>query len=311
MAKRWPVLVSLWLAGTQLTPAIAQDSLSASLNKKTIGLMVADEAWLPIARNFAHGLDHVDGLRILPILGSGSVQALSDLSFLQGVDAAILSSDAISYANQHGLLNPKTYRLNYTAKLDALNVVLVARSSFTTLSSLNGKRIATGPVHSSAYATGEILFGALGLDFQRVALSENEGMAALRNGKADAALMLGSSFEKSGLAGGQWKIISVPLIPSLQETYAPALLVADDFPGLIEPGKSVDTISAALILAVFNWPKGSLHYDKLNAFTAALYANPALGDADRGPINLATQVAGWSRYSVVDDIISSNKGDNP
>ncbi len=311
MVYRLPFIVGLWLTLSSSAFVHAEDQRATMLNRNTIGLMVSEQAWLPLAQNFSHALDHADALRILPILGSGSVQTLSDLVFLQGVDAALVSSDALTYATQHALTADGKQRLYYTAKLDALNVVIIAKSSLSTLSSLEGKRIATGPVHSSSFATGEILFAALGMNFERVALSDNAAIAALRQDKADAVLLLGSSFDQSILTKGDWQILPIPLLPILQQTYAPAMLEAQDFPGLIDQGKTVETISSSLILAVFNWPRGNEHFLKLSKFTNALYANPNLGDADRGPINLATQVAGWPRFSAVDDVIKNNKGDQP
>jgi hypothetical protein len=295
MGKPASRAVAVLLAGLLVAPALAADKLTQRLNQDALGLMVSEVAWLPRGLRLAHALTHEDDLRILPIAGDGSVQALIDLIHLQSVDAALVSSDALAYAQSHALLQGKEGKLSYTARIAPLEAVLIARNGYPNVTSLAGRRIATGPVQSASFATGELLFGALELPFKRVPLTGPAALEALRTGAADAALMLGTDFERTSLAGGSYRVLPIPLPPSLVGSHSPAILTADQLPGLMPPGESIETVSSSLIIAVFNWPRNSEHYYKLRRFTAALAAQPDAAGTGAG--NLAVQVPGWNRHA--------------
>src|ERR1700733_9799548 len=55
-----------------------------------------------IAADIAEVLDDGDRLRVLPMLGRGSVQNIADLIYLKGVDVAIVHADALTQTMQLG-----------------------------------------------------------------------------------------------------------------------------------------------------------------------------------------------------------------
>jgi TRAP-type uncharacterized transport system substrate-binding protein len=300
----------------KLLPALGVCMLSAfaiaavaepKSNSIFVNVLAGEPAWLTQASAIAEKLDHENGLRILPILGAGGVQALLDLTQVPNIDAAIVSSDSLAYAKTQGLIDQKDTSIGYIAKLAPLEVVLIARSDIKNLTALAGKRIATGPAQSAGFATGELLFNALELPFKRVPQQGQVALKALLSGQADAALVLGASLPQNVLGSGKYHILTLPMPPNLADIYQPAMLTAQQFPGLMAPNTTVETVAASLTLAVHNWPRNSPHYDTLRAFEAELYK--AQGDGLSA--NLAAVVPGWTRHSSAQDVLKQTQtGDN-
>jgi uncharacterized protein len=242
---------------------------------QAIGIIVGDAEWMAEANLIAKNLAHEDGLRVLPIMGAGGIQALQDLNQLPHVDAALVSSDSLVYAQQQKLV---TGKIAYIAQVAQLNVILIARQGLNNVTALAGKRIATGPAESSGFATGELLFGALELPFIRVPQQGDSAIAALLGGKADAALVLGDTVAKQALNDPRFHVLSLPLPPQLAQTYVPVKIVFKK--------QTTETLATSLTLAVVDWPRGSPRANVLKRFEKQLFkANEMPGD-----------VAGWTRH---------------
>ena len=56
-----------------------------------------------IAEDLANVIDDGSTRRVLPIIGKGALQNITDLKLLRGVDMAILQSDVLDYARQQNL----------------------------------------------------------------------------------------------------------------------------------------------------------------------------------------------------------------
>ncbi len=267
-----------------------------------LSIMAGEPEWMAGLAKLASQLDHENHLRILPVLGSGGVQALTDLMQIPNVDAAIVASDTLAYALAQNLI-PESKSVSYIAKLAPLDVVLIAKTELKNVTALAGKRIATGPAQSAGFATGEILFGALEIQFMRVPQQGELALAALLSGQADAALILGTSFQKSAMSDGRFHILDVPMPPTLNEVYQPAILNAEILPGLIAKGKTVESVSASLILAVQNWPRVSSHSSALKIFETELYKSQTVGISE----NLAASVLGWNRHITAQDLLNKSQ----
>lgn len=274
----------------------------ASSADTVISIVAGEPEWLAQVARLASQLDHENHLRILPVLGAGGVLALSDLTQIPNIDVALVSSDTLAYARAQNLISTGN-TISYIAKLAPLDVVLIARSDIKNVTALAGKRIATGPAQSSGFATGEILFGALEIPFMRVPQQGEKAISALLAGQADAALVLGTSFQKSALSDGRFHILNLPMPPSLKEIYQPAMLNAGVFPGLIAQGKTVESVSTSLILAVQNWPRVSSHSSALKIFETELYKSQTVGVSE----NLAASVLGWNRHVTAQDLLNKSQ----
>jgi len=83
--------------------------------------------------------------------------------------------------------------------------------------------------------------------------------------------------------------------------YFIASLTHDDYPKLIEPGKSVDTISVGAMLSSYNWPKTNDRYRRVANFLEALFSK--IGEFQKPPrhpkwreVDLASTLPGWTRF---------------
>src|ERR1700729_3244965 len=80
-------------------------------------------------------------LRVLPSLGKGSLQNLSDILYLRGVDIGFVQADALTYAKQHDMFPNLTQSIRYIAKLYDEEIHVLARKDITRLEDLNGQRV--------------------------------------------------------------------------------------------------------------------------------------------------------------------------
>lgn len=295
---------ALWLCALLMTGSAVQADTKTQVS--IIGLLASEPQWLPAAEKIAAKLDHENGLRIVPMSGVGGVAALQDLANLPLVDVALVASDSLAYAAAQDLLHGQKDKYNYVARLAALDVVLVSRRSIGNVAGLAGKRIATGPAQSAAFATGELLFNAMNISFARVAKQDDAAIEALNSGEADAALFLGTELSTAALSDGRFHVLNLQIPPSLAGIYQPAILTSRELPGLVTGKQSVETLSASLTLAIFDRPRDGPHRNALQNFETMMFKLFA-GD---GSGNLAAAVPGWKRYAEAQKIIEQAQAAN-
>jgi TRAP-type uncharacterized transport system substrate-binding protein len=273
----------------------------------TLGLLADGPQTASFAVNIARAVDHEGGLRILPVVGKGPVQSLSDLLKLREIDAALVPSDTLLYMERNNLMEGVADKVAYLVRLAALDVHLVAREGIATPADLAGRTVAIGGADSAAFVAGQLLVKETGLAKATIEADGADAVAAVLAGKADAALLVGRKplAELAGVAvESRLRLLAVAAPSGLDSTYAPSLLSDADYPRLVKADEPVETVSAALVVAVFNWKKGSAQYRVLERFAAALFAalQPASG-GDAG-LNLAASVPGWSRHEAAEGVLS-------
>jgi uncharacterized protein len=274
--------------------ASAAGAASRSQNQNTIGVIAGEPEWLPLVQDVAKTLNHQNGLRILPIAGEGSVQSVSDLLNIDGIDVALVPADSIIYAKAQELLPAGADRIAYLARMGTIKVLLVAKSNTPGITALAGKRIATGPAQSSGFATGELVLGALGLPFTRVPADGADAVAALERGD-----VLGTQNLATLKAPANFAVIPLPLPKDLEGSYAPAIVSASEIERHGLKSGSVDTIATPLVLAVLNWNADNPQSEALYKFNKALLGAVNLPDSDAQWIknNLAADVPSLVRHS--------------
>src|ERR1700688_1783618 len=137
LSNRWgmPLMVACLVIECWGRPAMADQAPTAFdpvrisvAQNATIGL-IADGAGSTdtrIAADIARALDDSDKLRILPMLGRGSVQNIADLIYLKGVDIAIVDTDVLTQTMQSGTI-PRQSTVQYIAKLFPEEIHILAR----------------------------------------------------------------------------------------------------------------------------------------------------------------------------------------
>jgi TRAP transporter TAXI family solute receptor len=281
-----------------------------------IGVVTSDQSgtYLRIAADMGKVLDNpTTGLRILPITGDGSIQNITDLLYLKGVDLAIVQSDVLAYIKDHRIHGGVSDRVSYITRLYNEEFHLVARDKFRSVADLSGKRVNFGPEGSGSYLTATTVFKALGVDVVPQTFDTETALQKLRNGEIDAmavvagkpAPILQSIQPKSGL-----KLLAIDFAGPLTETYLPSAFTAKDYPGLVSRGK-VETIAVGSVMAVFNWKVGTERYERIRRFVDAFFGSfEAFAQAPRQAkwqeVNLAADIPGWNRYLPAQDWLARN-----
>lgn len=305
MARLWAAVAVCCIA--LLTGSALAASKSFTLNNNTLGVMAGEAQWLPVVRALARDLNHREGLRLLPVVGEGSVQAVSDVLRLDGIDAALIPSDSIQYADTQGLMGRDSGKVMFLARMATLKLALVTRKSTKSVAELGGKRIATGPANSAGFAAGEWVFGSLGIAFTRVAASGPDALNALVSKQADAALVMGTDDLGRMPDPEAYHVLALPLPEALRSIYAPALLSPEEMGAMGAGRQPVETLASALVLAVFNWDERNPHSVVLHKLAAALLADGRMQDGDAVPYNLAADVPGLSRHAAASRALEEAK----
>ena len=177
-------------------PAVAQQQPPdqvARANEGTVGVITGMEGGT-YARTGADLTILDDGtLRVLPMLGKGSLQDLSDILYLKGVDVGFVQSDALAYAKQHGMFPTLTQSIRYIAKLYDEEVHVLARKDITRLEDLNGQRVNVDVTGSGSAMTAEILLDALGIKAKVEHEKQVTGLQELKHGDIAAMIHVGGA----------------------------------------------------------------------------------------------------------------------
>jgi uncharacterized protein len=275
----------------------------AAEERATIGLLAAEPQWLDEASVVASALQHHNGMRVLPVLGLGAIQGLSDLSTLDSIDAAILPLDVLTYARAQGLAPARSGGISYLARLQPVTWVLLARKDYRTVADLSGTRLATGPTGSAGFVAGELLFNAANLSFSRVPLDGERALDALRDGKADAALVPLDVAAASTLSATDIHVLEVAVPPTLASTYIPAIMSAANLPHFLVGTSTRQSIAAPLAIMVFDWPKSSARSSRTKRFAKSLFEAPGLEALNT---NLAATIPGWKRHASADAALAAS-----
>ncbi len=267
------------LLGLGFATLVATNALAGTI-ETPFTILVGEPSWLAESQSIARALDHESTLRVMPVVGAGSVQAVQDLQQFSLINAALITADSAAYVRAQNIGDVDGDKISYVTAIKPLPVLLVARKGINNITALAGKKVATGPADSASFATGELLFGALGVPFTRVAQAQEKALDALVQGKADAALVLGTPLNLERLNGANFHLLPLVVPQELADTYQPAKLSAHEAPGLVSAGQQVETVSTQLILAVNETSTSADQRKILKTFEAELFKQlgPSLGN---------------------------------
>ena len=287
-----------------LGPALAQPQPLAQPSS-VIGVISGgvDGTYVRIAADLAAVLDGPQ-LRIVPMVGKGSVQNIDDILHLRGVDVGIVQSDVLAYIRARRILPGAERAIGYIAKLYDEEVHVLARPGIDGMSDLAGRIVNVDGSGSGTALTASILFDALGLSVQTRNDDQATALGKLRRGEIDAlayvtgkpARLFSSVPADSGL-----HLLPIPMTPALLDSYLPSQLDHADYPALLPAGAKIDTVAVGAVLAVFLWPRGGDRYRNVARFVDAFFDGFAkFREPPRHPkwreVTLEAQVPGWVRF---------------
>ncbi len=261
--------------------------------------------YIRIATDLASVLDDGDKVRILPIMGKGSVQNIVDILYLKGVDVGIVQSDVLSYLKKQPGFGDISNRIHYIAKLYNEEFHLVASSKIASVKDLAGKRVNFGVKGSGTFMTASTVFNALGVKVVPVHHDQALALQKIKAGQIAATVYVAGKPARA-IAGLQaqdgLRLVPIPYTRALQATYLPAAFVPDDYPGLLKGSQPVETIAVGAVMAVFNWRPGNGRYNRVVKFVEAFFSR---FDAFQQPprhkkwreVNLNATLPGWTRFT--------------
>jgi TRAP-type uncharacterized transport system substrate-binding protein len=220
-------------------------------------------------------LDDGDELRVLPTISRGAAANLQDLLYLRGIDVAFTQSDVFEYFRTERKTPHLEDRIRYIIRLPTAELHVTARADIKTLEDLRGQKVVFGPPGSSPTLTGPIVFARLGIPVEPVFVDFSTGMKMLSSGEVAGLLGVVSKpvdFWTKMPSNAGLHLLPVPYSKALADLYVVGEFTNADYPNLIPPpGQRIDTIAVPSVLAVYNWPKNSDRYRRVERFTRYLF----------------------------------------
>jgi TRAP transporter TAXI family solute receptor len=300
---------------SELDPAKVSESLKAifqfgsretkqALNSNTVTLIsgTIGGTYVQFGADLASVLDDGNKLRVLPIVGRGSVQSVADILFLQGVDLGIVRSDTLDYLEKKGFAQDIKKQFTYVTKLYNEEMHVIASKSIRSMRELDGKTVSVDLPNGGTFVTASIVFERLGIRPNLVYVEQRIAMEKMKSGGIDAVVVVGGKPYKSvsTFKDDRFHLVPVEYAKPLQNDYLPASLSAKDYPNLISDQEQVDTIAVPAVLAAYNWVPNSDRYRKLSVFVDAFFTKfPTFQNPPFHPkwkeVSLSAPLSGWNR----------------
>lgn len=243
------------------------------------------------------------GMRVLPIVGKGSLQNLGDLLHVRDVDLATTAMDSLTYATDNNVYPGLAGNVRYITKLYDQEMHLLAGPDIRTVEDLRGKTVNIDLQGSGTWASALLLFKLLNIPVTFAADDQAKALQRLKRGEIAAVAQ--ETGKPVGLlnrgAPEGTHFVPIPYGVELGNAYVPATLTHDDYPKLIPEGEKVRTVASSVVLVCFNWAPDTERYRGLARFTNAFFSRfPELLVSPRHPkwheTNFRAEVPGLVRF---------------
>jgi len=289
--------------------------LANQLNANTVSLMTGSfgSTYAQVGADLASVLDNGTALRILPVMGRGSVQAVSDILLLRGVDAGIVRKDTLSYLDRKDFAKDIRNQFVYVAKMFNEEMHVLAPRTITSMRDLDGKTVVVDLPDSSTFVTAINVFDRLGIRPHLIYQEPRLAVDMLRKGEVDAIVAIeGKPLQwLNQINDRNLHLVPVEYAKPLQEEYLPSKLGSADYPGLVAEGGFVETIAAEAVLASYNWAPNSDRYRRLSLLVDTMFDKVA--QLQRPPFHpkwkeMAPRatVSGWTRFKAAQEWLDRN-----
>ena len=211
--------------------------LANQLNANTVSLMTGSfgSTYAQVGADLASVLDNGTSLRILPVMGRGSVQAVADILLLRGVDAGIVRKDTLAYLDRKDFAKDIRNQFVYVAKMFNEEMHVLAPRTITSMKDLDGKTVVVDLPDSSTFVTAINVFDRLGIRPHLIYQEPRLAVDMLRKGEVDAIVAIeGKPLQwLNQINDRNLHLVPVDYAKPLQEEYLPSKL---SLGGLPEPG---------------------------------------------------------------------------
>jgi ABC-type branched-subunit amino acid transport system substrate-binding protein/TRAP-type uncharacterized transport system substrate-binding protein len=294
--------------------------MAVQLNANTVTLMTGSfgSTYAQIGADLASVLDNGANLRVLPVLGRGSVQAVADILLLKGVDAGIVRKDTLAYLERKDFANNIRNQFVYVTKMFNEEMHVLAPRTIRSMKDLDGKTVVVDLPDASTFVTSINVFDRLGIKPHLLYIEPRLALEMLSKGEIDAIVAVEGKPVQwlSQVRDPNLHLVPVEYEKTLQEEYLPSQLSSADYPNLVSDTAPVDTIAAEAVLASYNWPPTSDRYRRLSLLVESLFTRVA--QLQRPPFHpkwkevaLKAPVAGWTRLQAAQEWIDRNSSPSP
>jgi len=300
------LILSPWgIAQAQSSSPVTQ------VNRGVVELLTSgDPGSIAMAQDLASVVDDGATRRVLPVVGHGAIEGLTDLKVLHGIDMAIAQTDVLDYAKRHN--TPAAIQtVTYIARLYNEELHILAQSNVARIEDLANTKVEFA---GGARITGPALLGLLKINVEPLFDDHAVALNKLMSGKVAAMAYVAAKPAPlfAGLDGAKGlHFLSVPITPAVAQVYVPAQLTNADYPHLITAAKPVDTVAVGSVLLVANLAPGTERYRNVVNFVDAFFTLfPRLNDGTHNPrwqeVNLAADLPGWTRFPPADAWLKRN-----
>jgi TRAP-type uncharacterized transport system substrate-binding protein len=291
------------------TGPIGESNAVTAANRWTVGLAsgLPEGTFIRFGAEIARNLNDGDKLRVIPMITYGATSNVKDLLLLKGVDVAFTHADVLEHFKTVEKIPNIEKRINYIIGMYVSHIHVLARPEINSIYDLAGKKVSFHTPGAGTSVTAPILFRRLGIKVVPVPVNNAIALEQMKTGELAALVNTGAKpndiFNKFKNDYG-YKFLPIPF-EKFDDLYAPSVFTSEDYPGYIKPGERVSALGVPVVLAVYNWPKDSVRFRRLERFIDYFFdrfegfQTPPYHPAWK-TINLATKVPGWTRYSVAD-----------
>lgn len=320
--KHWTMLAALFLAvafptnGAMSARTAAPPAPEIGVNRGVVELETAGAAGISvrIAEDLANVIDDGATRRVLPVVGKGALQNITDLKLLRGIDMAIIQADVLDYAKQQNLFPGIDYWASYIAKLYNEEFHLLARRDINTVADLANQKVNVDLRGAGTGVTAARLFDLLKIPVTVTNDDQETALEKLRSGEIAAMAFVAGKPAPifRGLDGKEGlHFLAIPLNPAVTAAYVPTRLTAADYPSLVPQDQSIDTVAVGAVLVAANLQQGTERYRNLVNFVDAFFTGfQSLLDPGHHPkwreVNITAELPGWRRFLPAEQWLQRN-----
>jgi TRAP-type uncharacterized transport system substrate-binding protein len=307
-----PLLASAPYARAQAAGPNPTDRVNRGLVSIVTGPV--DSTAARVAADLSDVVDDGATRRLLAIVGKGSLQNLTDLRMLRGIDLAILQADVLASLRERRAQPNLENAFTYVAKLYREELHVLAGEPIRSVADLAGKKVNVGVAGSGTAITLGNVLARLNIAVEQTTFDHATAMQKLSSGEiAAVAVVTGKPapmfLTRAVPAGAHF--LSIPMQGDLGALYQPARIQATDYPSLVASQQTVDTIAVDTILAAANFPPDSERYRNIAGLVDAFFTNfDKLQEPSRHPkwqeVDIRAEMAGWRRFGPADAWLKRN-----
>lgn len=292
----------------------------AKLNNWTIGLAggLPEGTFLRFAAEIARNLNGSDDLRVLAMVTPGATDNVKDLLYLKGVDIAITHADVFEHFRTVEKIPNIERRVMFISEMYISEIHVLVRPEIKSFKDLEGKKVSFHTPGAGPSVTAPIIFQRMGVKVEPVFINNAIAYEKMKTGEIAALVHTvgkpNDVFTKNKNEAG-FRFLPLPY-EKFEDMYVPSTFTAEDYPGYVPPGETVETIGVQAVLAVFNWPRDSDRYRRVQRFIDFYFDRfkhlqvPPYHPKWKS-INLAAKVPGWNRYGLAEEKLKQMAANQP